>query len=296
MPAPIDITTMISYRSTDIAFAKEILRLLREHDIPIWIDREGIKPGTKWRDELFCALKQCRVLIVVLSKGYLASENCRMEVFIARSFGRRIVPIMIDDCFSMLSDYEETKGLEDIFMLRMHHLNTASLPMDRSEALQRVVNGVFAASDLKPKRYQAYVSYCGNTDGAFATQVAQALSNAGIPAWVATQDVQVGENWRDAQAKAMMTATSHVIILDENIVRSPVLRTEMLLSEALNLDTFTVLPPQLQGQRESITRMMQELDTGDQTYRRLTHVQFVTQGRLCELIDLLHTRSKNRPV
>ncbi|MCH9652184.1 MAG: toll/interleukin-1 receptor domain-containing protein [Deltaproteobacteria bacterium] len=294
MGARADISTMISYRSTDLGFAEELLGLLRDQGIFTWIDREGIKPGTQWRDELFRALKQCRALVVVLSRDYLSSDNCRMEVFIARSLGHRIVPVMIEDCFSVLSEHEETKGLEDTFMMRLHSLNVVGLQIDRSEALRRVVNGVLATSGVEPSLHEAYVSYSGNTDGEFATEVARDFSNAGISSWVATQNVHVGDNWRDAQARAMMGASSHVVVLDENIVRSPVLRTEILLSEALGLSTYTVLPPRLEGEYEKIEAMMHDLDSGDQTYRRLTQVQYVPRNRLTELHPLLSADIQNR--
>lgn len=45
MSAAIDISTMTSSRSSDLGFVEELLRLLRDHEIPTWIDREGIRPG-----------------------------------------------------------------------------------------------------------------------------------------------------------------------------------------------------------------------------------------------------------
>jgi len=201
---------------------------------------------------------------------------------------------MIDDCFSLLSDHEETKGLEDIFMMRLHALNAVGLPIDRSEALERVVNGVLAASGAGPRPHEVYVSYSGNTDGEFATEVASNLTSNGISGWVATKNVHVGEIWRDAQARAMMAASSHVIILDEDIVRSSVMRTEILLSEALGLSTYTVLPPRLEGEHEKIGAMMHELDSRDQTYRRLAQVQYVPRSRLAELCPLLEADRRSR--
>jgi hypothetical protein len=278
---------MISYRSKDAVFVDELLNLLRKSGIETWIDREGIKPGTQWRKELFRKLQQCQACVVILSKEYLRSENCRMEVFIARSFRRPIIPVMIDDCFSMLSEHEETKGLEEIFMMRMHNLNAVGLPIHRSEALERVVRGVRAVADPPEPTHKAYVSYSGNRDGEFATEVASKLNADGVNAWVATQDVNVGENWRDAQARAMIRAESHVIVLDEKIVHSPVLRTEILLSEALGLPTFTVLPPRLEGQTELIASMLHDLDSGDQTYRRMTQTQYFKRDSLDTLSNTL---------
>ena len=107
---------MLSYKSEDYEAVKRILAGLIPHKVEPWVDTEGIKPGEPWREVLLEELRTCDVCVPVLSKAYASSEHCRMEVFIARSLGRRIVPVMLEDCFSELRLYEETKGLEDILM------------------------------------------------------------------------------------------------------------------------------------------------------------------------------------
>jgi len=117
---------MFSYRSTEVKFVTKLAAYLRKRGVIPWIDREGIKPSSKWRDVLLEQLKTCDACIVVLLPEYLKSEHCRMEVFIARSFGRAILPVMVKECFSGLRKHEETKGLEDIFMMRMHRVNAVT--------------------------------------------------------------------------------------------------------------------------------------------------------------------------
>ena len=280
---------MISYRSTDWEFVKGLLDFLRNKGISPWVDREGIKPGTRWRDELFRQLQLCEACIIVLSKDYLKSEHCRMEVFIARSYGRVILPVILDDCFDTLSEYEETKGLQDIFMMRMFKLNAVGLPISKIDAFERIVDGVLAAKEAPLSTTNlVYVSYSGSRDGEFATDVAKKLHAHGIDTWVATVNTHVGENWRDAQARAMMRASYHVIVLDDEIIHSPILRTEILLSEARGLGTFTVLPPRLSGEEQKINQMMDDLRGSDQTYYRLTQTQYFTQDTLDQLHVLIN--------
>ena len=71
-----------------------------------------------------------------------------------------------------------------------------------------------------------------------------------------------------------MRASAHIIVLDENIVRQNVLRTEILLSEARGLQTLTVLPTRLNQQHAAISQMLEDLDKSDQTYRRLAATQY----------------------
>ncbi|HSZ77758.1 MAG TPA: toll/interleukin-1 receptor domain-containing protein [Chthoniobacterales bacterium] len=160
-----------------------------------------------------------------------------MEVFIARSFGRQIVPVMTKECFSALRNHEETKGLEDIFIMQMHRLNAFGLPISKEDALQRVSDALFHVPGDKAEPRRVYVSYT-TPDAEFATKLAQTLQKEGTSAWVATLDIRVGENWRDAQAQAMLRASAHLVVLDDNMVRQNGLRTEILLSEARGLPTF----------------------------------------------------------
>src|SRR5512132_2947248 len=108
---------MLSYKSDDEEAVKRVFARLVEHGIKPWIDTERILPGQPWREVLLAELRTCDVCVPLLSKAYVASEHCRMEVFIARSLGRRIVPLMLEDCFNELRLHEETKGLEDVFMI-----------------------------------------------------------------------------------------------------------------------------------------------------------------------------------
>lgn len=264
---------MFSYRSTEHGFVDDLATYLKNRGLNPWIDREGIKPGSRWRNVLLEQLRTCDACIVVLSPEYIASEHCRMEVFIARSFGRLIVPVMVKECFDILRDYEETKGLEDIFMMRMQRLNAVGLPITAEEAFHRVADGLLHAGDDSNHARPVYVSY-STPDGQFATDVAQRLAANSIPSWVATLNVRVGENWRDAQARAMLRASAHVVVLDEAIVDQAVLRTEILLAEARGLDTFTVLPARMHGDSQKIAAMLKSLNSSDQTYRRLAETQY----------------------
>src|SRR5688572_10699880 len=127
---------MLSYKRDDYEAVSRIVGRLAEHGIKPWIDTEGIKPASIWRDVLLEELRTCDVCIPVLSRAYVSSEHCRMEVFIVRSLGRLIVPVMLENCFDDLRLHEETKGLEDIFMVLLHSLKAVGLPIGEAEAFR----------------------------------------------------------------------------------------------------------------------------------------------------------------
>jgi len=87
-----------------------------------------------------------------LSPAFLASSTCRLEVLLARSFGKRIVPVMVDECTRDIAKYPETKGLEDIFMMYFTDLRSVGLPISEDEAYKRVVKAVSHESPSLPQR------------------------------------------------------------------------------------------------------------------------------------------------
>jgi hypothetical protein len=271
-PTPAKPKVMLSYRRTDSPFADKLVRYLQRTGFAPWVDRVYIQGGHRWRDELLKVLRDCDACVPVLSPKYFESEVCRMEIFVARSFGRPILPVMLKECFDELRNHEETKGLEDIFMVTIHNLSVMGLPIDGREAFRRVAAGIRGETGRHAAERPVYISYASR-DGEFATKLARALEAKGVPTWVATLDVRVGENWRDAQVRAMMRAAAHLVVLSEDLLRRNVLRTEILLSEARGLDTYSIVPPRLSNMPRRVTTLVESLRNADETYRRLAAVQ-----------------------
>jgi hypothetical protein len=262
---------MVSYRTPSRALADELYTALESDRLSPWMDYRGIESGMRWRDELLRVVRTCRAFVAILTRDYLQSEHCRMEIFIARSRGIPVLPVMVEDCFDLLDQYEETKGLADTFMVRIYRLSVVGLVITREEAIQRVVA---AARDIgsEATAKSVYVAYC-NDEAALATRIAGHLEADGLPTWVATRDCRVGDNWRQAQARGVLNASIQVVVLDETIARANVLRTEILLAEAVGLPVFTVLGATLTADEVAVARVMKELRGADLTFRRLTDMQ-----------------------
>lgn len=264
---------MVSYKTENRNVADEIAAALDAAGLSAWVDHKRIQAGKKWRDELLLELRSCDAFVALLTRAYVESEHCRMELFIARSRGCPVLPVALDDCFDLLDRHEETKGLADTFMVRLYRLSVVGLTIDRDEAIRRVVLAAMAATTRKvPTKKKVYVSYC-NDEAPIATQLARLLERDGVTAWVATQDCAVGENWRLAQARSLQRAALQVVVMDESIVTAEVLRTEILLGEAFGLPVLTVLGDRLSEDQDAVTRTIGGLQKGDLTYRRLADVQ-----------------------
>ena len=88
----------------------ECLAVMRDEGlISIWHDNE-ILPGDKWRDEIFSThLPDSDILLYLVSRASLASENCNKELAGALNFKIRVIPIILESCDwqnHQLSDFQ----------------------------------------------------------------------------------------------------------------------------------------------------------------------------------------------
>lgn len=81
--------------------------------ISIWHDNE-ILPGDKWRDEIFSThLPDSDILLYLVSRASLASENCNKELAGALNFKIRVIPIILENCDWQNHQLSDFKALPD---------------------------------------------------------------------------------------------------------------------------------------------------------------------------------------
>ena len=266
---------MVSYSSKDWNLVSPIVVHLRENNIELWIDREQIKPPMIWRLELLRAPQKTRGIMPFLSSNYIASEMCRMELYIARSMERPIFPVMIEECWAALDSVEETKYLSTIFVARLSPPKIVGLETTKEEVLSRIVRAVRACGrqlDREPRSVFISYSYGG---GALATELQDELSKRGASSWVATRNCEIGENWRNAQIQAMSQCNAHLVVINEQFFDDfDVLRTEIIMSEVYGLPTFCILADSLRNNKSAMDEMLKNIRDGEEAIRRLVTRQW----------------------
>jgi len=90
--------TFISYSRVNKDFALKLARELKSEGFPIWLDLLDIPAGARWDDEIEWALHECGIFMVILTTASIASENAKDEIGYAIDHGKRILPILLEEC------------------------------------------------------------------------------------------------------------------------------------------------------------------------------------------------------
>lgn len=295
---------MISYNHNDWAIVEPIVKFLEASGISLWLDREQIRPPMVLRLELLRAPKDTNGIITFLSGSYLASENCRMELFLARSLDKPVFPVMVEECWDALDTKEETKYLSSIFAARLAASKLVGLTVPPAEILLRLLRAIqYKSTVRRADDHNVYISY-PNGAAPFATEVHTALSLATCRPWIATMNCEIGDDWRKVQVQAMARARVHVVVLSEELLSDiggsgiEVLRTELMLSEAFQLPTLCVLSQTLATDGDLRSRAHGLLANGQQAFRRLTDRIWFQPGDIelalrKEVLAILESTSRN---
>ncbi len=275
-------SVMLSYRSADRPIAMKVYDHLRRAGLDVWIDKDKILPGQKWRDELMKQLRSCSACIPIITRAYLESEHCRLELFISRSFGRLVLPVMAEECWAELDRFEETRTLSRILGVKLYNLKSVGLPITETEALDRLVEPL--KGKTKQTKPGVYISYFAD-NAAMTTELSRELKASGIPTWIATEDCVVGNDWREEQARAMFRSACHLVPLRPGITQNEFLRTEVMLSEAAGIPIYPILEPEHDNE-ESIAAINAEMRGGNLVFDRLAERHAMTMAPSQPYLDV----------
>jgi len=147
----------ISYSSNDVSFASQLHEDLGKHGIKAWRDKTHIRANENWADAIFSALKKSHIMILVISKSSMLSEEVYREWHYFLSTHKPIVSIWLEDCdihfrlaplqridFRSISNYQVQLN-QLIYELSLLMQTTIEIPSQR----QVVANSAFSA-DGKP--------------------------------------------------------------------------------------------------------------------------------------------------
>ncbi len=88
----------ISYSRVNKEFASKLADDLRKAGYPIWFDLFDIPTGSRWDDEVEKALRESSIFMIILTRASIASENVKDEIGYAIDNGKRILPVLLEQC------------------------------------------------------------------------------------------------------------------------------------------------------------------------------------------------------
>jgi hypothetical protein len=88
----------ISYSRANKEFATKLVKGLRAGGYPVWFDLLDIPTGARWDDEVEKALRECSIFMIILTPASIASENVKDEIGYAIDHGKRILPVLLEEC------------------------------------------------------------------------------------------------------------------------------------------------------------------------------------------------------
>lgn len=119
----------MSYARVDKPFCMNIVNMLEVHEV--WYDHR-LYAGQEWWPEILARLDWCQGFIYLLSEDSLRSDYCQREYQIAKSLGRIIFPVLIDDKLELPPDLAAMQYVD------MSHGRTP-------EAVKALLSSIFVA-------------------------------------------------------------------------------------------------------------------------------------------------------
>ena len=90
--------TFISYSRVNKQFALKLVSELKAAGFSIWMDQFDIPTGKRWDDEIENALRECEIFLIIITPASIASENAKDEIGYAIDHGKRIMPVLLEEC------------------------------------------------------------------------------------------------------------------------------------------------------------------------------------------------------
>ena len=86
----------LSYAHIDRELAHSVIEYLQEKNFNVWFD-EGIHTGTQWEDVIIDKIKNCWMMVFLVTKNSLASDWCRQELTFAKEKGKKFINVVINN-------------------------------------------------------------------------------------------------------------------------------------------------------------------------------------------------------
>ena len=244
----------ISYVREDDELVDRLASDLRRYGIEVWLDRERLLPGQRWRDSIRIAIRDGALFLACFSRAYeersrsymneelaLAIEELRLQPSERRWF----VPVLLTPGANIpdipIGGGETLRDLQWLDLASNWNaglrtlvvVTTANLPSaDNSAGVGVVSSGARADASLMqereqriapslniPQYFSCFLSY-SSSDEQFALQLYGDMRSYGVRCWFAPEDLKIGATIRDALDEAIRLHDKLLVVLSTTSVAS----------------------------------------------------------------------------
>jgi hypothetical protein len=278
-----DKRVVIGYHKKNRDLVYRLDQDLVKRGLQVWIDLRDIEPGASRRKSIFDAIAKCDFFLAGLSPEFLADDFCRAQLFLARAYNRRILPILVSEEWpgnhvvrnlveAGLTHSHAIKGLEELLYLDFsgrHDLTGGSYEKN----FERLVDSIQPLPRPAPLNAKlAYFSYNWN-DVNFANRLSRDVQLARGRVWIDTLAIQVGNNWRAAMYAGLREADQLILCLSPEAVRSENVRHEVLLANMRGLRILPVIPDRISNSEALRTELASAIEAS-QDMGALTDIEW----------------------
>jgi len=170
-----------SYSRRDKETVDQIVGVIENTGIDVWIDREDIKAGNMWRVQIVEAIDTCAAFLLMLSPNSTASDNVRKEIDLAEGSERPIFAVMLQPVKVPAEMRYQLAGLQVIDVqklgfeeaiarlledLKEHIKKMAAAAQQSVRQVELVIQGIdlSAFGPEKQEQLLAFIANLANTD------------------------------------------------------------------------------------------------------------------------------------
>src|SRR5262245_510074 len=267
MTTSADGPVFVSYHDADLAVVERLDADLRKRGVTAFIGARSVPPGQSKTSTIESKIVESTYVIVCLSPEYLNDKFARTQLFIARAYGKRILPILVGDFperpLAVLREAGDTyphaiKGIEelDIADFGGHYPRLGLGSYEKNfERLVDVIRPVPKPTPLNS--VPIYVSYNFNHTE-FATRIARDLELARGRVWIDKLSIQIGANWRAAMYEGLRTAGHFVVCLNTDAARSENVNHEVLVAAMRGIPIHPVVSDNTPSAAAELDRELRE--------------------------------------
>ena len=106
----------ISYSRREVGFVDDLYGHLEKEGYQAWLDYRSMVPGKPWKEQIYQGISEAKVVLLVVSKASIASDNVEMEwKSVLKEKGKRIILLIFEtmDLPPELENFEWVDFRED---------------------------------------------------------------------------------------------------------------------------------------------------------------------------------------